>query len=963
MNDSTITAEVLHAARILFQPGDLVELRVPKARQQQVISGYFVDLEKLAQEVARLDAQRFPGIYWTLNPIDPQLLARSDHKTKAFAKDLTKDHDIVRRAWLPVDLDPKRPTGISANEEQHAAALRLAEQISSALIAEGWPEPLVADSGNGAHLLWRIDLPNSQESDTLLSRALLALFGRFNTPDDQPAPIEVDRTTFNASRIFKIYGTMARKGDNTADRPHRRSRILHVPALLTPVSPELLRLLASSAPGDVPAKHATPAARPYRGTPAREFDLREFLVRHGLRFRDPVPHEGGLKYVLEECPFDPTHKAPDSAVFERSDGYGFKCFHNSCSQRGWKEFRGLFDGPRRPYVPRSSAGPPPAPDPPGLSDVKPACDAPAELPLSAGDVEAAIDAAIESADLPAAMRLIPAVAITPAYTQALIIAKLRLKFKRDFPARDFARALKAIEEEAAKKNIPALDEDDMPPEDAPDLIGDIPLTDSGNGERILKLAGDDIRFCAEFKKWLLWDGRRWKVDTDAATVTQKAKNMARLLYKQAALIPDSGRRKVLQDHARDSESQAAIAAALLRCKSEPGMSISAADLDKHRYLLNCINGVVDVRTGELLPFDRKYYITKLCHVKYNPDSVPEKDCPRFLKFLYWAMGETPDMGELPESITRMVNFLQKAFGYALTGDVSEKAAFIFYGARGNNGKTTLLTIFKTILAEYAAQLDINTLMTSKFTDNNVRADLAKLHGARFVITSEVDEGQRLSERLMKYLTAGMGEITACRKFENPFEFPATHKIWMDCNYRPEIKGADEAIWGRLKCVAFHQRIDKNDPEIDKQLIEKILAEAEGVLAWTVRGAMRWAKDGGLGEPPEIEAAGAEWRDADDPLRPFLEECCEVNTDPDHLYFCRCADFTRAYQEWCRQNNEPQLKSSRLTQRLLLKGIKLNRSRRISAAGKQARCWDGVRILEDVTQVSGPRSGRVTEDQV
>jgi putative DNA primase/helicase len=314
------------------------------------------------------------------------------------------------------------------------------------------------------------------------------------------------------------------------------------------------------------------------------------------------------------------------------------------------------------------------------------------------------------------------------------------------------------------------------------------------------------------------------------------------------------------------------------------------------------------------------------------------------------------MGEIPERVTRMVGFLQKAFGYALTGDVSEKAAFIFYGAKGNNGKTTILTIFKNLLSEYATQLDINTLMTSKFTDNNVRADLAKLHGARFVITSEVDDGQRLSERLMKYLTAGMGEITACRKFENPFEFPATHKIFMDCNYRPEIKGADEAIWARLKCVPFLQRIDKSDPEIDKQLIDKINAEAEGVLAWAVRGAMRWAKDAGLGDPPEVEDAVAEWRDADDPLKGFFEEYCELDVNNPGCY-CRCVDFTRAYQAWCKENNEPQVKSSRLTQRLALKGIKLNRSRRVGDGGTQVRCWDGVKLRDDVTLVSGPRGSQ------
>jgi len=148
-------------------------------------------------------------------------------------------------------------------------------------------------------------------------------------------------------------------------------------------------------------------------------------------------------------------------------------------------------------------------------------------------------------------------------------------------------------------------------------------------------------------------------------------------------------------------------AALKRAATEPGIAVSASDLDQHRYLLNCLNGVVDLRTGELLPAERHYLITKLCHYRYSPDAR----CPRFLKFINWAMGET-DAAEC-ERVARLVGFLQKVLGYSLTGDVSEKAAFVCYGKKGNNGKTTLLTIFSTILAEYATQLDINTLMTSK----------------------------------------------------------------------------------------------------------------------------------------------------------------------------------------------------------------------------------------------------------
>ncbi|HVW08370.1 MAG TPA: phage/plasmid primase, P4 family [Bryobacteraceae bacterium] len=928
--------DIRRTVALFLEPGGVIELRIPKAGRERVVAGYFDNAELAARAAFQLSG-KYPGIYFTLNPVKRDLLSRAANRAKPHAENLTVDSDITRRRCLLLDFDPVRPTGISSTAGEHDLALAAAREAALYLAETGWPSPIWADSGNGGHLIYRVDLPNNGEATELVKRVLEVAAQRWTTP-----AIDVDVKVFNAARISKAYGTVAQKGDSTPDRPHRLSRILDFPEQLQVVPLEALQQFAAEFRADEP-KQAPRSAHAARKPEQRAaFELEQWLRDKGVPIhRGPDIHEGSERWVLGACPFNPDHRAPDAAIFRNlaSGRLGFVCLHNSCAGKGWKEFRDFYE-PQRAQVQRSFA--PFAPIP-GESDTRD------EIPLSPADIEAAVDAAILANDLPGALRLIPDIAIAPHYTQALIVAKLRVKFRRDFSARDFSRAIRAVEEERARKNAPAILDDDLPPDDAPDLIGEIPLTDSGNGERVLKLHGTDIRFCPEFKKWLLWDGRRWKVDTDAATVTQKVKGMARLLYRQAALIADKEWRYAVQKHARDAESQGAITAALLRCKSEAGMSISAADLDKHRYLLNCMNGVVDVRTGDLLPFDRGYYITKLCHVNYKAESNSEKDCPRFMKLLYWAMGETPDQGELPERVTRMVDFLQRSFGYSLTGDVSEKAAFICYGAKGNNGKTTLLTIFKTILAEYATQLDINTLMTSKFTDNNVRADLARLHGARFVMTSEVDDGQRLSERLMKYLTAGMGEITACRKFENPFEFIATHKIWMDCNYRPEIKGADEAIWTRLKCVPFLRRIDKNDPAIDKQLVDKILAESEGVLAWAIRGAMRWAKDGNLGDPPEVAAAGAEWREADDPLAPFLEECCEVDV-ADPFCYCRCTDFTKAYQAWCKDNNEPQLKSSRLIQRLMLKGIKLNRSRRISDAGKQARCWDGVRL---VTQFSGP----------
>jgi hypothetical protein len=323
--------EVRRAIALLFRPGDVVEVRVPKAGKQRIISGYFKDFDELARAVERLKDGRHPGVYWTANPVNPALLARADHKLKSFVENTTSDADIICRRWMLVDLDPRRPAGTSSSDVEHAAALELARQMRGELRDAGWPEPIFADSGNGAHLLYPVELPNNAETADLLKRCLRALAALFNTDI-----VAVDEGVYNASRIFKVYGTTARKGDSTEDRPHRVSRILEVPSSLTVVPINLLDQLAQQAPEKSAGRVVSIPERPERGA----FDVERFLRQHGVDFRPPVTHEGGRKFVLEKCPWDPSHRAPDAAVFEGADGkLGFHCFHNGCQGYGWREFR------------------------------------------------------------------------------------------------------------------------------------------------------------------------------------------------------------------------------------------------------------------------------------------------------------------------------------------------------------------------------------------------------------------------------------------------------------------------------------------------------------------------------------------------------------------------------------------------------------------------------------------------
>lgn len=888
MNETTVQA-VLRAARLLFQAGDVVEVRVPKAGRLRTVSGYFDDFELLAQAVASLEFAKYPGVYWTLNPVDRALLARAANKTKGYAEETTKDDHIVTRHWLPVDFDPIRPTGISSSDSEHAAALDLAHEAAAALRADGWPDPIKADSGNGAHLLYAVDLPNDDAAADLLKRVLEGMAKRFGT-----ASVDVDRKNFNAARIFKAYGTTARKGDHTPERPHRLSHVFEAPESFTTVSLELLNAQAASAP----PKPGPSRSTPYRGAARNivSFEIEDFLRRHNLAYWSPVPFEGGLKYVLLECPFDSSHKAPDSAIFDRPDGLGFTCFHNSCHGRDWRALREMLEGPR----PVRTFGPelPPARD----EDAPPANRSPR--------VWVGEPAAVNGSAAPE----------------------------------------RAVAVQNSPPEPPAGGEEES--REPPDLI-DYPLTDSGNGQRIVAMFGKNIRYCMEMKHWLIWDARRWAVD-QSNRMRQKANEMARLLYLQAVRLPEGSRRKMIEKHALASESSRGITNALTEAERMEGIPVSAHSLDQYPDHLNFRNGTVRLRDGAIAAHDPAMLLTKLCDCNYNPAAK----CPGFQVFVEWTMGGPVDGNpdaELPEMTVRLVSFLQRVIGYAITGSVSEKAVFVFYGAGGDNGKTTLLTIFRELLGrDYASLLLIDTIMHARSTDNTAREDMADLRGARFVQTSEVSKEDRLNEQRVKFLTQGMGTIKSRRLHEHLIEFIATHKLLMDCNYRPKVTGQDNAIWRRLIQIPFNFTIDESRK--DAGLLARLKAEeTEGILAWAVRGAIDWYRDG-LGKPPEVAEAQQDWRENDDPLREFINDWCELGEE----LFCPVADLMTAYLMWSKEYGEKfPLPRRAFNEALVGKGIKQDR-RRIE--GEPTRIWVGIELKASASQkvrkvfVSEPRHG-------
>jgi hypothetical protein len=335
--------EVLTAARLLFTPGQVVEVRA--ITDDGMASGYFDSPEELAGKVEALDGMpAVQGIYVTLNQVNPALLARRANRIKMRLgkKDATTaDADILSRQWFPVDIDPCRPSGVSSTDDEHQAAIVRAAEISAYLGRErGWPAPVLADSGNGAHLLYRIDLPNDDRSRDLVKRCLLVLAALFG---DQVA--DVDTANHNAARIWKLYGTMSRKGDHTDSRPHRRSAILDAPEKLHPVSVDLLTRLASALPDEpaIPAHTKTPGRS--KGNSGKPIDLREWLNDHRVGVKVEKPYQGGTLFILDECPFSGGHKDGAFAIQFPSGGIYAGCHHASCGagQQRWQDLRDRYE--------------------------------------------------------------------------------------------------------------------------------------------------------------------------------------------------------------------------------------------------------------------------------------------------------------------------------------------------------------------------------------------------------------------------------------------------------------------------------------------------------------------------------------------------------------------------------------------------------------------------------------------
>ncbi|WP_207688598.1 phage/plasmid primase, P4 family [Desulfonema limicola] len=439
------------------------------------------------------------------------------------------------------------------------------------------------------------------------------------------------------------------------------------------------------------------------------------------------------------------------------------------------------------------------------------------------------------------------------------------------------------------------------------------LTDLGNAERLVAQCGDDIHYCHTMGKWLIWDGKRWIIDK-SETIKSKAKKVVRNIYAEAQKEDDDRRRREIVSHATKSESASRIKSMISLAKSEAGIPVSQDDLDKNQFLLNCLNGTIDLKTGELLPHNREHLITKLVPVEYNPKAL----CPTWDSF----------MNRIMDNNQNLISFLQRAVGYSLTGDTGEQCMFIFWGT-GANGKSTFLQTIGKMLDDYSMNTPTQTLLVKR--QGAMSNDVAKLKGARFVTASEAETDQKLAEGLIKQMT-GSDTISARFLFQEWFDFNPTHKIFLGTNHKPVINGTDNAIWRRIRLVNFDVTIPES--ERDKRLLSKLQEELSGILAWAVRGCLDWYKNG-LGEPEEVKEATDDYREEMDILAQFLKDRCKEKDGAKEL----SKDIWEQYQEWCEDNGESMITRKSFSMKMKEKGFK---TCRIGSSG--GRGWIGIELL-------------------
>lgn len=414
------------------------------------------------------------------------------------------------------------------------------------------------------------------------------------------------------------------------------------------------------------------------------------------------------------------------------------------------------------------------------------------------------------------------------------------------------------------------------------------MTDTGNAHRLVDKFGSIIRYSYNRKKWFYWNGKQWNVD-DSGEIKKLGDIICEDLKREAFAEEDEKTQMDMLKWANRTSSSKSKENMIKEAQHLENTPASPDDFDKYADYLNCQNGIVNLRNGELIPHDSEFMMSKICASDYDIENgKPE----RWLQFLDEVTNGDKDLQE----------YIQRCVGYSISGSNREQCAYFLYGM-GNNGKSTFLDTISDLLGGYSSNSQPDTLMMKKW-DSGANSDIARLKSARFVTCEEPTEGVRLNEGLLKQLTGG-SKVTCRFLYGDEFEYTPEFKIWIATNHKPIVRGTDLGIWRRIKLIPFEVNIPQN--KVDKMLKYKLRKEFPQILRWAVEGCIKWQNEG-ITEPKCVQDAIKEYKVEMDLLASFMEQCVVIDYDSKDKIMA--SDLFGLYSKWAKVNNEYEMSSKK-----------------------------------------------------
>ena len=424
------------------------------------------------------------------------------------------------------------------------------------------------------------------------------------------------------------------------------------------------------------------------------------------------------------------------------------------------------------------------------------------------------------------------------------------------------------------------------------------MTDTGNAHRMYDRFGAVIRYSYNRKKWYFWTGKVWVLD-ESGEIKKMADEICEDIKREAWNIPDDDLQEQMLKFAKRTASSTAKEAMIRECQHLYDIPASPDMFDGYTDFLNCQNGIVNLRNGELIPHDANFMMSKICNSEYDTKHRKPK---MWLKFL----------NDITDGNKDLQMYIQKCIGYSISGSNTEQCSYFLYGM-GNNGKSTFLDTISDLLGSYGANAQPDTIMLqSKFSGGGAGSDIARLKSARFVTCEEPTEGVRLNEGLLKQLTGG-SKVTCRFLYGDEFEYTPEFKIWMATNHKPVIRGTDLGIWRRIKLIPFEVSIPAN--KVDKHLKYKLRQEFPQILAWAVDGCMAWQRDG-LEDPECVLEATKDYKQEMDLIAGFMEQCIII--DYTAVEPIPASELFALYLKWAKLNNEWEMSSKRFFMEIVKK---------------------------------------------